>query len=123
MMDRTAVVLEDNLAALFQPDTVLSAQYAENFRRRIAMEPERKLALAVLEDGVRCFQHNVSARDEKGKKLFAEAEDWIVDTNGDWIFSFESVCGILGLDPRYVRQGLLGWKEKRSAKHRKLKAA
>jgi hypothetical protein len=24
----------------------------------------------------------------------------------DWIFSFDSVCDLLGLDPEYVRRGL-----------------
>ena len=79
--------------------------------------------LAILEDAVRCFQDNVLARDEKGKKLLHEAEEWFLETNSDWIFSFESVCEVLGLDPRYVRQGLLQWKEKRSPKHRNPKAA
>lgn len=123
MMDQAVAVLEENLASLFQPDTLLSARYLENFRRKSSLAPERTLMLAILEDAVRCFQDNVSARDEKGKKLFDEAEEWFLETNGDWIFSFESVCEVLGLEPRYVRQGLLQWKEKRSAKHRNPKAA
>lgn len=123
MMDQTAAVLEENLASLFQPDALLSAQYFENFRTKGPLEPEKTLMLAILEDGVRCFQDNVLARDGKGKKLLNEAEEWFLETNSDWIFSFESVCEVLGLDPRYVRQGLLRWKEKRSPRHRNPKAA
>jgi hypothetical protein len=119
MMDRAASVLEENLASLFQPDTLLSAQYLDNFRRKSHLEPEKKLMLAVLEDAVRCFQDNVNAQNGRRKKLFDEVEEWILEENGDWLFSFDSICEVLGFHPRYVRQGLLRWKEMESRKHRK----
>jgi hypothetical protein len=34
------------------------------------------------------------------------------------LFSFESVCGVLGLNPEYMRRGLLRWKDKELAQHR-----
>ena len=40
---------------LFQPDTLLPAQYHDGFKRQ-SLEPERELVLAVLEDAVVCFQ-------------------------------------------------------------------
>jgi hypothetical protein len=123
MMDQAAAILEENLASLFQPDTLLSAQYFENFRRKTRLEPEKKLMLAVLEDAVRCFQDNVFAQNGKRKKLFDDVEEWILEENSDWIFSFENICEVLGFNPQYVRKGLLRWKENKSPKHRNAKAA
>jgi len=115
-MDQSVAILEENLASLFQPDTLLSAQYFENFRRKTPLEPEKKLMLAILEDAVWCFQHNVWARNGKGKKLFDEAQEWILDESSDWVFSFESICEVLGFSPRYVRQGLLSMERKEAGK-------
>jgi hypothetical protein len=42
--------------------------------------------------------------------LFKEAEDWVLDTNSDWLFSFSNVCETLGFSPEYLRQGLAQWK-------------
>ena len=63
--------------------------------------------LAILEDAVDCFQNKVFAQSVKGRRLFQEAEKWIVEVDGDWVFSFENVCETLELNPAYVRQGLL----------------
>src|SRR5262245_30217020 len=40
--------------------------FLETFRRKSYLEPERKLMLAVLENGVECFQKYAFARDRKG---------------------------------------------------------
>jgi hypothetical protein len=112
----TGLTADEKLASLFQPDTLLSAQYFDNLRRRALVEPEKRLVLAILEDAINCFQDNLFARTSKKKKLFREAEEWIVEDSGDWIFSFDNVCEILGFNPEYLRQGLLRWKEKKLAK-------
>jgi hypothetical protein len=33
----------------------------------------------------------------------------VVQKDGDWVFSFENVCEHLGLNPAYVREGLMRW--------------
>jgi hypothetical protein len=73
--------------------------------------------LAVLEDAINCFQVNVIAQNARRKKLFNETEDWIMEQDNDWIFSFVSICEVLGLNPEYVRRGLLRWKEKKLARN------
>lgn len=115
--------MEDHLPSLFQPDILLSAQYFDNFRRQRVLEPEKDLMLAILEDAVRCFQDNILAQERRKKALFDEAEEWILETDRDWIFSFESVCETLGLDPPAVRQALLRLKRKTSGRDRPPKAA
>jgi len=103
---------DERIASLFQPDTVLSTQYFENLRRKTLLEPEKRLMFAILEDGVHCYLENLGASDAKKKQIFEEAAAWITQIDGDWVFSFDSVCNALGLNPEYVRQGLLRQKQK-----------
>jgi hypothetical protein len=110
---------EDRIASLFQPDALLGDQYLENFRRTIPLEPEKALLLAVLEDGVRCFQDNVLPRNRKKQMLFEEAQEWLFSDNSDWLFSFVSICAVLGLDPSYIRRGLRQWQERARRKHQR----
>jgi len=102
--------VDEKIASLFEPDTLLSAQYFENFRRKISLEPEKRLMLAVLQDAVNCFQDNILAQSGTKRRLFEEAQEWIFEENNDWIFSFANICEVFGLHPQYVRQGLLRWK-------------
>jgi hypothetical protein len=110
MSYETGLSMEERVTSLFQPDTLLPEQYLETFRRKLHLEPEKKLMLAVLEDAIACFQKYVFARDGKGRMLFQEAEDWVLDTNSDWLFSFGNVCETLGFNPEYLRKGLAQWK-------------
>ena len=66
--------------------------------------------LAILEDGIACFQKYLFARDGKGKALFREAETWVEDKGGEAVFAFDSVCESLDLDADYVRRGMRTWK-------------
>ncbi len=109
--DHSSLTMDEKIASLFQPDTLLPAQYFGNLRRRTLSQPEMRLMLAILEDAINCFQDNLTAESGKGKKLFNEAEEWILEEDGDWIFSFRNVCELLGFNPSYMRQGLLRWKE------------
>jgi len=107
--------MEQTMDSLIQPDTLLPAQYLETIRRENHLDPEKMLMLAVLEDGVICFQKYISTQDEKGKRLLSEAEEWLLmEQNGeDWLFSFDNVCETLGLNPGYIREGLLRWRHHR----------
>ena len=103
--------MEDRIASLFQPDTLLTEQYLETHRRKTHLEPEIRLMLAVLEDAVSCFQKYVTAQRPKEKGLFRDAEEWFLEKDSDSIYSFENICESLGLDPDYLRKGLVQWKE------------
>jgi len=102
---------EEKIASLFQPDTLLSAQYFDTLRRKTLLEPEKRLMLAVLEDAIHCYQDNLFSQRGKNKRLFDETEEWITTRGRDWFFSFHNVCESLGFNPEYVRRGLLRWKE------------
>ncbi len=88
----------------------LSPQYLEAVCRKVDREAEQKLMLAVLEDGITCFQKYFAARDKIGTSLFHEAKDWILlQEKSDWLFSFDNICETLDLDPGYIRKGLQRW--------------
>jgi hypothetical protein len=113
MSYETGLSMEERVTSLFQPDTLLPEQYLDTFRRKLHLEPEKKLMLAVLEDAIACFQKYVFAKDGKGKVLFQEAEDWVEERNSDWLFSFVNVCETLGFNAEYLRRGLAHWKAER----------
>jgi hypothetical protein len=102
---------EDRIASLFQPDTLMPAQYLDTYRRKTHLEPEKRLMLAVLEDAIACFQKYLLVRDAKGREMFHAAEEWILEEDSEWLFSFDTVCEALGYNPAYVRRGLATWKE------------
>jgi hypothetical protein len=114
--DEGGLINDEKIASLFQPDLLLSAQYFGNLRKSL-LDPEKKLMFAILEDAISCYQSNLLAYSVRGKRFFEETKNWIVAVGSDWIFSFESVCEALGLNPQYVRQGLLRWEEKYRERH------
>ena len=75
-------------------------------------ESEKELMLELLTGAVGVYQKYIHARDRKGKILFKEAEEWILEENPDWLHSFENACESVGLNPSYVRKGLVKWKER-----------
>ena len=103
----------DKVASLFQPDTLLPMEFFESARRNPLLEPEQKLALAILKDAISCYQENCFARCGRSKRVFDQAQEWIFHTGDDWIFSFENICGALGLSPEYIRGGLALWRKKK----------
>src|ERR1700747_1527968 len=115
--DQTGLTPYERIGALFQPDSLLSAHYFETLRRKTLLEPEKRLMLAILEDAIHCFQDNLLTQNVRSRRLFEEAEQWIVEADGDWIFSFENICEALGFNPAYLREGLLGWMKKKLTKH------
>ncbi len=73
MTYESSLSLEEKVASLFQPDTVLPAQYLDTVRRKTHLEPEKKLMLSVLEDALACFQKYAFTRYAHGKSLLREA--------------------------------------------------
>ena len=87
------------------------------FKRSIR-DGEERLMLAVLESATEDFQKYILAGDRRGKQLFQEAEEWILETDSPSFFSFENICEHLQLDPDYVRRGFMRWKEAKLGKQR-----
>ncbi|HYJ15337.1 MAG TPA: hypothetical protein VE170_07590 [Candidatus Limnocylindria bacterium] len=69
---------------------------------------------AILEEAIKTYRMNVSAKGGRDYRLFLDVQTWIMARNDDWLFSFENICEVLGLDPDFVRSGLTRWKELQS---------
>jgi hypothetical protein len=117
-MEQTSQTANEKIASLFQPDTLVAEQYFADRRRKMVLEPEKRLMLAILADAISCFQDNHLARWGKKKMLFDQTQGWIFEVCADRIFGFESVCSALGFNPEYIRQGLARWRQKELSKHR-----
>ncbi len=95
----------------FSPDPISRFQYEkvhEAKKGSAEHQAERDLVLAVLEDGIACFQGYFSKPSRTNEQLFLETEEWI-SSNDDGVFSFNNVCETLGLDPNALRTGLRRW--------------
>jgi hypothetical protein len=86
--------------------SLIESVYKKNIR-----EGEERLMLAVLESAVEDFQKYVLARHARGKKMFQDAEEWLLDNDSEETFSFQGICETLGLHPDHIRKGLMVWKE------------
>ena len=98
--------MQKSLAYFPDADSLAPAHYFSHFGGG-PLSPQKRLMLAVLEDAIECFWKYARARDGRSERLFLEAEEWILEQNSDWPFSFENICEALNLDPKYLRRGLL----------------
>ena len=78
---------------------------------QIRKTPEGRLLWAVLENGVGQYKKNVTATGRRGRRLFREAEEWIMRDDLTWLCSFVNICHVLGVDPDYLREGLRRWRD------------
>ena len=102
--------LPDAAARMIEPT---DSDLIENLSKEIIRDGEKRLMLAVLENATEDFQKYVLATDPRGKQLFRDAEEWIMDTDDPSFFSFQSICDHLHLDPGYMRHGFMRWKTAR----------
>ncbi len=109
----------ESLADLFAPDVILPEQFFEGARRDSQASGEKALMLAVLEDGIRCFQEHLRNPRSNPRLLSQQAEAWIRAVDYEWPFSFNNVCETLGIDPSALRLQ----QRVRDARHRSLGAA
>ena len=93
---------------MFADDGAVTANYWDTVIRRNYSQPEKELMLAVLKDAIM----NYKKRMHLGNALFKEAETWLFERERDWLFSFETVCAVLGLSPGKIRNELITLKLK-----------
>ena len=98
-----------------EPETILPSQFFDRVQIDASLQPEKRLMLAVLEDGVGTFQKYAGAPGRRARRLFAEAEEWFASDATDWPFSFANVCVALNLEPEYLRRGLRMWQREQLA--------
>jgi len=106
-MPASLIAIHDT-GKLFEPDTLLPTQFYAMFKNSQHREPERKLMVAILEDAVSCLSTDLHRSNLRQRKQYEEAKAWVTaDEESEWIFSFKNICEVLGMDPSYLRRGLI----------------
>ena len=89
-------------------DGEVCVRYEAVYRRAEPACGERRLLLAVLEDGIRTFLKNVRATHGRAFNLRREALIWLTTDDRSDVFAFENICEALGIDASRLRQRVLG---------------
>lgn len=103
---------EERAPVLFEPDVLLPSQYFDRLRRSAEYDPERRLMLAVLEQGVNDYFKHAGGREANELELWREVEEWVEDRDASWLFCFENICHVLDLEPDYLRRRLHAHRER-----------
>jgi len=87
-------------------DPLVLDTYRAAHGRRSELSPEKRLMLAVLEDGLACFRSFRWSKDARGRGLFLQAHEWFWSDDESHPFHFVTIAGALGLDVSAVRRQL-----------------
>ena len=101
-----AVSRQTSTAPIHPSQDILPSQF---FRLRAALQPEKRLMLAVLEDAVQMLQRYAGEPSAHARRLFAETVAWFASDAADSAFAFVSICQALDFEPSYLRAGLRPW--------------
>ncbi|HLY36757.1 MAG TPA: hypothetical protein VKU61_01890 [Candidatus Binatia bacterium] len=96
------------LTSLLLPGQLLASRDADG-------RPMRLLFLAILHDAIDCFRKYLLDPSRRGRRLFAEAETWLMDDHASLPLRFETICDGLDLDATYVRRRLREWRAREVA--------
>src|ERR1700733_12825170 len=96
---------------IFAHHVILPSQFYERRGRDDVSTPVRRLMLAVLTDALDCLSGRaIDARGSAKRQEACRAAEWVaLDSNRD-LFSFNSVCDTLGIDPDALREALKSWR-------------
>ncbi len=92
---------------LFEAEVILPAQRSWGARCAGDTSGACALMLAILEDAMRCIERGRQRRHARTRERAAEAEAWIRSDRREWLFSFASICDVLGFDADALRVRLL----------------
>ena len=97
------------LAAFGSPtdDAEMAVSFSAVYRRAEPAEGERRLLLAVLEDGIRTLLKHANATRGRARTLQREALTWLLSDAHTDVFAFASICETLEIDPGRLRGQIL----------------
>jgi hypothetical protein len=119
-VDSATVNFDERALAVFQLDILIPEQYLATHKRKLHLDPERALMFAILQDAVVCFQEYAGAQEKRKRRLFLDTEEWLLNDDHRYLFSFENICVSLGLNASYLRRGLARWKNSAMTQGRRL---
>lgn len=84
-------------------DAEVAVSFEAVYSRAEPAEGERRLLLAVLEDGIRTLLKHAGARRGRARTLEREALSWMLSDAHTDVFAFASICETLEIDPGRLR--------------------
>jgi len=91
------------------PDQLISRRDAETRSVRLLMT-------AIVRDAIDCFQKHLNDPTRRGRRLYREAETWLMSGQEASPLAFGQICDGIGLDPDYVRRHLSAWRAREMAR-------
>jgi hypothetical protein len=97
------------MAAFGSPmeDAETAVSFSAVYRRAEPAAGERRLLLAVLEDGIRTLLKHAGATRGRARTLQREALAWLLSDAHTDVFAFASICEALEIDPGRLRGQIL----------------
>lgn len=89
----------------FIPFILTPEQWRARHHNKLATG-ELRLMFAILEDAYFTIEKNAPQRTRREKNLFRETIRWFAARGDMRLFSFETICHCLGLDPEWLRGGI-----------------
>ena len=97
--------VEETLERMFAPPSVDAGQVPMHVYSRLETG-EMRLALAILEDALRCALRHHDSRITDQRLAAREALEWIRSDDDSPPFTFVRVCQLFDLDPDWIRDTL-----------------
>jgi len=88
-------------------DIILPSQYFSGMCNG-SLCSELRLMLAVLADAINVLQDRDPMATARKRKAFAEAAEWVTTRGNGYLFSFDTVCDVLGIGSEMARKRLRG---------------
>jgi hypothetical protein len=88
-------------------DAEMAVSFSAIYRRAEPAAGERRLLLAVLEDGIRTLLKHADATRGRARTLQREALAWLLSDAHTDVFAFASICEALEIDPGRLRGQIL----------------
>lgn len=92
-----------SVLTIFEPDICMPSQWRA--MQQGAALPEKRLMLAVLEDGVHTYLRLRHVDSAYARRLVSDAREWFA-SDATHPFSFAYICDALNIDPQKLRSGL-----------------
>lgn len=106
--------------SLIAPEATNPLVYFDRLKSSCTDKPEMRLALAVLAVVLDDYQkaltkENTSNQSENSRKnatkIVLRCERWIMDKRYDWLYSFQSICDLFGINSDSLRGGIAKFKK------------
>jgi hypothetical protein len=97
-----------------EPDVLAKAEF-DDLHTRAALDRERLLMYAVLEDALSCYRQYAGSRLPRTRQLHQEAREWVASDDRSSLFAFQSICDALDIDPDMIRGRLRAWEARHAS--------